>query len=77
MEKWNRQDLIDYIYDAHKTAFGVKGRHYDFDSMSMADLEKTADYISEACREVMAEEAAAEQKAIEDFNSKRSVLAWR
>ena len=72
MEKWNRQDLIDYIYDAHKTAFGVKGRHYDFDSMSMADLEKTADYISEACREVMAEEAAAEQKAIEDFNSEIS-----
>ena len=68
MEKMNRQDLCDFIYDAHKTAFGTKGRHYDFDSMSMADLEKEADYISEACNRVMAEEAAAEKKAIADFN---------
>ena len=68
MEKMNRQDLCDFIYDAHKTAFGVKGRHYDFDSMSTAELEKEADYISEACNEVMAAEAAAEKKAIADFN---------
>ena len=68
MEKMNRQDLCDFIYDAHKTAFGTKGRHYDFDSMSMADLEKEADYISEACNEVMAEEAAAEERAIKEFN---------
>ena len=68
MEKMNRQDLCDFIYDAHKTAFGVKGRHYDFDSMSMAELEREADRISEACDEVMAAEAAAETKAIADFN---------
>ena len=68
MKNWNRQDLCDFIYDAHKTAFGVKGRHYDFDSMSMAELEKEADYISEACNEVMAEEAAAEERAIKEFN---------
>jgi len=68
MEKMNRQDLCDFIYDAHKTAFGVKGRHYDFDSMSMAELEREADRISKACDEVMAAEAAAEKKAIADFN---------
>ena len=68
MEKMNRRDLCDFIYDAHKTAFGVKGRHYDFDSMSMAELEREADRISEACNEVMAAEAAAEKKAIADFN---------
>ena len=68
MKNWNRQDLCDFIYDAHKTAFGTKGRHYDFDSMSMAELEREADRISEACDEVMAAEAAAEKKAIADFN---------
>jgi hypothetical protein len=34
-EAEEREDLIIYIYEGHKTAFGVKGRHYDFDSMSI------------------------------------------
>ena len=36
--------------------------------MSIAELEREADRISEACNEVMAAEAAAEKKAIADFN---------
>ena len=35
-----RYDLECFIYDMHKAAYGFKGRHYDFKSMSMDDLRK-------------------------------------
>ena len=39
VEDFERYGLETYIYDAHKTAFGVKGRHYNFASMSMQELK--------------------------------------
>ena len=64
-----RDELATYIYDAHKTAFGTKGRHYDFDAMSLEELKAEADYISEACDRAMAEEAAAEARSLEAFKT--------
>ena len=46
-----RDDLEIYLYEEHKYAFGVKGYHYNFDKMSMADLRKAVEVLSEACRE--------------------------
>jgi hypothetical protein len=68
-EAEEREDLIIYIYERHKTAFGVKGRHYDFDSMSIEDLRKKADYIERSIEESIAAEQAAEAQALEEFKS--------
>lgn len=37
-----REELECFIYERHKDAYGVKGRHYDFDSMSYDELEAEA-----------------------------------
>ena len=68
LEALERSELEEYIYDAHKTAFGVKGRHYDFAAMSLQELKDEADYISKACDEAMKLEKEMADKAIEDFN---------
>jgi len=64
-----RDELATYIYDAHKTAFGCKGRHYDFDAMSLEELKAEADYIAEACDRAMAEEAEQEARALAQFKA--------
>ena len=69
MVDFERDELATYIYDAHKTAFGCKGRHYDFDSMSLEELKAEADYISKACDEQMALEARMEKEAVERFEA--------
>ena len=43
-----RDELITFIYDGHKDAYGFRNRGYDFDSMTMAELEAEADRISDA-----------------------------
>lgn len=68
LDALERSELEEYIYDAHKTAFGVKGRHYDFAAMSLQELKDEADYISKACDEAMKLEKEMADKAIEDFN---------
>lgn len=59
-----REDLEIFIYEEHKTAFGTKGRHYDFDSMSMEELRSEAEYIADACDRALAEEARRAQEAV-------------
>jgi len=68
-EAQEREDLILYIYEGHKDAFGVKGRHYDFKSMSMDDLRKEANRIGAAVEVAEAEEAYAAEVAIADFEA--------
>jgi hypothetical protein len=67
--KDERFDLECFIYDMHKSAFGVKGRHYDFKSMSMDDLRKEANRIGAAVEVAEAEEAHAAEVAIADFEA--------
>ena len=69
LEALERDELECYIYDAHKTAFGVKGRHYDFKAMSLQELKDEADYISKACDEQLALEAKMEKEATERFEA--------
>ena len=66
-EAQEREDLTIYIYEGHKDAFGVKGRHYDFDAMSLEDLRSTAAYIERSIEESIAAEQAAEAQALEEF----------
>ena len=67
LEALERDELECYIYDAHKTAFGVKGRHYNFKAMSLQELKDEADYISRACDEQLELEARMEKEATERF----------
>tara|TARA_B100000902_G_scaffold35468_2_gene42572 strand:+ start:208 stop:723 length:516 start_codon:yes stop_codon:yes gene_type:complete len=69
LDELERDELATYIYDAHKTAFGTKGRHYNFNAMSLQELKDEADYISKACDEQMELEAKMEKEAIERFEN--------
>ena len=69
LEALERDELECYIYDAHKTAFGVKGRHCDFKAMSLQELKDEADYISRACDEQLELEARMEKEATERFEA--------
>ena len=69
LEALERDELECYIYDAHKTAFGVKGRHYNFKAMSLQELKAEADYISKACDEQLELEAKMEKEATERFEA--------
>jgi hypothetical protein len=62
-----REQLCDYIYYRHKDAYGVKGRHYDFDSMSYAELEAEAKRIDEAADEQYKYERKIDAEAVRIF----------
>ena len=69
VEDYERDSLCTYIYEAHKDAYGVKGRHYDFDSMSMEDLQAEADRLSAAVEEQMALEKKIEEEDLASFKA--------
>ena len=43
---WNRDDLVGYISDRYKELNGIRPRFFDWDAMSIEELEAEADYIS-------------------------------
>jgi len=65
----SREDLISYISDAHKDAYGTRPRHFDFASMSLAELEALADRMEDAVVVAIEEERAREAAAIADFEA--------
>ena len=72
-----REELETFIYYRHKDAYGVKGRHYDFDGMSYADLEAEAIRLDEAANEQIAYERSLEAKALVEFRARvRKVMAF-
>ena len=64
-----RKDLEIFIYEEHKTAYGTKGRHYDFASMSREELEREADRIADAAEKAHADEKAAEKADLAKFKA--------
>ena len=83
-----REDLEILIYDGHKAAYGVKGRHYDFAAMTLEDLRKEADRIANAIDVAIAEEKEREvedlvafEKEVEDVigygaGNRETALRW-
>ena len=69
VEALERDNLATYIYEGHKDAFGVKGRHYDFEAMSTDELRAEADYISRSVKEQMELEANMEAEAKARYES--------
>ena len=64
-----REDLISYIHDGHKDAYGFRNRGYDFDSMTLAELKAEADRISEAVAEEMERMDSMDQSNIAKFEA--------
>ena len=62
-----REELEIFIYEGHKDAFGSKGRHYNFDAMSIEDLRTEADWINKSVISAIDEERAAEERDLVAF----------
>jgi hypothetical protein len=64
-----REQLQDFIYYRHKDAYGVKGRHYDFDAMSYEELNAEAIRLDEAAVEQIAHERRCDAEALVEFRA--------
>ena len=69
MAQLEREELITHIYEGHKDAYGTKGRHYDFDAMSLEQLKAEADSISSAIASEMERMEAQERASIAKFEN--------
>jgi hypothetical protein len=58
VEDYERDSLITSVYEMHKDAYGVKGRHYNFDKMSNKELEEELERL---CKVAQAEREAEEK----------------
>lgn len=67
VEDYERDSLITSVYEIHKDAFGVKGRHYDFASMSNEDLQKELDSLIEISKQEMKREKEMEEASYQTF----------
>lgn len=77
-EARERYDLAIYIYEGHKDAYGVKGRHYrlfgegDYEvsaEWTTEALREEADRISDAVAEAIEEDRRRAERAVADFES--------
>lgn len=60
-----REELINWISDGHKDAYGFRPRHYNYSEMTIDQLEKLATEITAAV-EIAIDEADAKEKAAND-----------
>ena len=67
VEDYERDSLITSVYEMHKDAYGVKGRHYNFDEMSNKDLEKELDHLCEVAKREREIEERYEEAAYQTF----------
>ena len=63
----DRYFLETDVYEMHKEAYGVKGRHYDFDKMSNDDLKKEFEHLCEVAKAEREREEEAEEEAYKNF----------
>jgi hypothetical protein len=66
-ETQEREDLSIYIYDGFKDAYGVKGRHYKFETMSLQELRDEAAHIEREIVFAIDAEQEAATLAVEEF----------
>ena len=65
----NREELESFIYDRFKDAYGVKGRHYNFEAISLDELEAEAIRIDECANAQYEEDKKLEAEQVEDFKA--------
>lgn len=64
-----REDLEIFIYERHKDAYGVKGRHYDFENYTYEELEAEAERIDDAANEQYRWERKCDAEALIEFRA--------
>lgn len=69
VEEYERSNLITSVYEMHKDAYGVKGRHYDFDNMSNKELEEELDRLCAVAKAEREAEEQAEKAAYDKFEN--------
>jgi len=69
-EQLDRYFLEVDVYEMHKEAYGVKGRHYDFDKMSNEDLQKELDHLAEVAKREREIEARQEAENYKNFEKR-------
>ena len=69
VEDYKRSQLISYISDAHKEAYGFRPRGYDWDNMSMDELSKWSDELSEECAREFEREEARKAESVAEFKA--------
>ena len=67
VEDYERDSLITSVYEMHKDAYGVKGRHYNFKEMSNEDLQKELDHLCEVAKREREIEKEFEESAYQTF----------
>jgi len=70
VEDYERDSLITSVYEMHKDAYGVKGRHYDFDNMSNKELEEELERLCKVAQAEREAEERFEQAAYEKFEGR-------
>ena len=63
----DRYFLETDVYEMHKEAYGVKGRHYNFNEMSDDDLKKEFEHLCEVAKREREIEARYEESAYQTF----------
>ena len=63
----DRYFLETDVYEMHKEAYGVKGRHYDFDKMSDDDLKKEFEHLAEVAKREREIEKEYEESAYQTY----------
>ena len=63
----DRYFLETDVYEMHKEAYGVKGRHYNFNEMSDEDLKKEFEHLAEVAKREREVEQRAEEEAYQNF----------
>ena len=67
VEDYERDSLITSVYEMHKDAYGVKGRHYNFKEMSNEDLQQELDTLCKVAKENANQEKQWEEAAYQSF----------
>ena len=65
----DRYFLETDVYEMHKEAYGVKGRHYNFSEMSDDDLKKEFEHLAEVAKREREIEKRYEEEAYKKFEN--------
>jgi hypothetical protein len=64
-----RDDLMSYISDAHKDAYGFRPTYWDLSSKSIEELEAIADRMTDAVCDAIQRQRLEEEEALQSFET--------
>ena len=70
VEDYERSNLEISVYEMHKQAYGVKGRHYNFKAMSTKELEEELDHLCDVAKREAEIEKRQEEDNLKAFESR-------